>query len=138
MATKPAGPRLNDPIEDASTLPVPKRLLLGLQHLFTMFGSTVLVPLLEPFGAAGDAALSALVLGSIGLGALFCLPPVLAEMCWLPPVQWEPAVIIGVLYAGVGCSFCSFFDLSFRFWFFQFNPFTFWISHHYRSFTHFP
>ena len=45
---------------------------------------------------------------SFGLYALFCVPPVLAEMCWLPPVQWEPAVIIGVLYAGVGCSFCSF------------------------------
>ena len=45
---------------------------------------------------------------TFGLGALFCVPPVLAEMCWLPPVQWEPAVIIGVLYAGVGCSFCSF------------------------------
>ena len=29
-------------------------------------------------------------------------------MCWLPPVQWEPAVITGVLYAGVGCSFGSF------------------------------
>ena len=45
---------------------------------------------------------------TFGLGALFCVPPVLAEMCWLPPVQWEPAVITGVLYAGVGCSFGSF------------------------------
>ena len=45
---------------------------------------------------------------TFGLGALFCVPPVLAEMCWLPPVQWEPAVIIGVRYAGVGGSFCSF------------------------------
>lgn len=35
-----------EPIQDASVLPVYKRLLLGLQHLFTMFGSTVLVPLL--------------------------------------------------------------------------------------------
>ena len=85
MATKPTGPRLNDPIEDASTLPVPKRLLLGLQHLFTMFGSTVLVPLLEPFGAAGDAALSALVLGSstygiLALVALFALGYVLVRL----------------------------------------------------------
>ena len=30
MATKQTGPRLIDPIEDASVLPVPKRILLGL------------------------------------------------------------------------------------------------------------
>lgn len=42
-----------------------------LLHALVNSVSTVLVPLLEPFGAAGDAALSALVLGSIGLGALF-------------------------------------------------------------------
>lgn len=34
-----------DPITDASTLPAPKRLALGAQHLFTMFGSTIFVPL---------------------------------------------------------------------------------------------
>lgn len=45
---------------------------------------------------------------TFGLGSLFCLPPVLAEICWLPPAQWEPAVITGVLYTGVGCSFFSF------------------------------
>ena len=42
-----------------------------LLHAMINAVSTILVPLLEPFGAAGDAALSALVLGSIGLGALF-------------------------------------------------------------------
>ena len=65
MATKPAGPRLNDPIEDASTLPVPKRLLLGLQHLFTMFGSTVLVPLTTGLDVA-----TVLLMG--GIGTLIC------------------------------------------------------------------
>ena len=55
-----------------------------------------------------DLSVFGLSAATFGLGALFCVPPVLAEMCWLPPVQWEPAVIIGVLYAGVGCSFCSF------------------------------
>ena len=65
MATKQAGPRLNDPIEDASTLPVPKRLLLGLQHLFTMFGSTVLVPLTTGLDVA-----TVLLMG--GVGTLIC------------------------------------------------------------------
>ena len=34
------------PIRDARTLGVPKMLLLGLQHMFAMFGATVLVPIL--------------------------------------------------------------------------------------------
>ena len=36
----------NDPVYDARTLGVPRMLLLGLQHLFAMFGATVLVPIL--------------------------------------------------------------------------------------------
>jgi uracil permease len=38
--------RLQEPIRDASKLSVPKRLILGLQHTFTMFGATVLVPII--------------------------------------------------------------------------------------------
>ena len=34
------------PIRDARTLGMPKMLLLGLQHMFAMFGATVLVPIL--------------------------------------------------------------------------------------------
>lgn len=34
------------PISDARTLGIPKMLLLGLQHLFAMFGATILVPIL--------------------------------------------------------------------------------------------
>ena len=34
------------PIRDARTLGVPKMLVLGLQHMFAMFGATVLVPIL--------------------------------------------------------------------------------------------
>ena len=37
---------LNEGIFDARTLGVPKMLLLGFQHMFAMFGATVLVPLL--------------------------------------------------------------------------------------------
>lgn len=35
-----------EPIRDARTLGVPKMLVLGLQHMFAMFGATVLVPIL--------------------------------------------------------------------------------------------
>ena len=33
-------------IYDARSLGVPKMLLLGLQHMFAMFGATILVPML--------------------------------------------------------------------------------------------
>ena len=36
----------SEPIYDARTLGLPKMLVLGLQHLFAMFGATVLVPIL--------------------------------------------------------------------------------------------
>ena len=38
--------QLDEAIYDARTLGTPKTLVLGLQHLFAMFGSTVLVPIL--------------------------------------------------------------------------------------------
>lgn len=37
---------INGPVYDARTLGTPKMLVLGLQHMFAMFGATVLVPLL--------------------------------------------------------------------------------------------
>ena len=36
----------SQPIRDARTLGVPKMLILGMQHMFAMFGATVLVPIL--------------------------------------------------------------------------------------------
>ena len=36
----------NQPIRDARQLGLPKMLILGLQHMFAMFGATVLVPIL--------------------------------------------------------------------------------------------
>ena len=36
----------NQPIRDARTLGLPKMLILGLQHMFAMFGATILVPIL--------------------------------------------------------------------------------------------
>ena len=35
-----------EPIRDAAVLGVPKMLILGLQHMFAMFGATILVPIL--------------------------------------------------------------------------------------------
>ena len=35
-----------EPIRDARTLGTPKMLILGLQHMFAMFGATILVPIL--------------------------------------------------------------------------------------------
>ena len=37
---------INEPVYDARTLGEPKMLVLGLQHMFAMFGATVLVPML--------------------------------------------------------------------------------------------
>ena len=39
-------PAAGEPIRDARVLGVPKMLILGLQHMFAMFGATVLVPIL--------------------------------------------------------------------------------------------
>ena len=38
--------KTTDAVYDSSSLGVPKQLVLGVQHLFAMFGSTVLVPIL--------------------------------------------------------------------------------------------
>ena len=37
---------INGPVYDARTLGTPKMLVLGIQHMFAMFGATVLVPIL--------------------------------------------------------------------------------------------
>jgi len=34
----------NEPVYDARTLGAPRMFVLGLQHMFAMFGATVLVP----------------------------------------------------------------------------------------------
>lgn len=61
-------------IRDASVLGVPKMLILGLQHMFAMFGATILVPILVNgyFGSDGVQVLSVQVtLFCAGLGTLF-------------------------------------------------------------------
>lgn len=44
------------PIRDARKLGLPQMLILGLQHMFAMFGATVLVPILvQGYGQIGRA-----------------------------------------------------------------------------------
>ncbi len=63
------------PIYDARTLGTPKMLLLGLQHMFAMFGATILVPILTGIyftenGASYGLSIQVTLLFA-GLGTLF-------------------------------------------------------------------
>ncbi len=58
-------------IRDARTLGVPKMLLLGLQHMFAMFGATILVPVLTNTYFEGEGLSIQVTLVCAGLGTLF-------------------------------------------------------------------
>ena len=60
-----------DAIRDARTLGVPKMLLLGLQHMFAMFGATILVPILVNSYFEGEGLSVQGTLICAGLGTLF-------------------------------------------------------------------
>ncbi len=60
-----------DAIRDARTLEVPKMLLLGLQHMFAMFGATILVPILVNSYFEGEGLSVQVTLICAGLGTLF-------------------------------------------------------------------
>lgn len=59
------------PIKDASTLGIPKMLILGLQHLFAMFGATILVPILVYNYFNGEGLSIQVTLFFAGVGTLF-------------------------------------------------------------------
>lgn len=63
----------NDVIRDASMLGVPKMLLLGLQHMFAMFGATILVPILvnSYFESSSQVLSVQVTLFCAGIGTLF-------------------------------------------------------------------
>ena len=61
----------NDAIRDVSKLGMPKTLLLGLQHMFAMFGATILVPILVNNYFEGEGLSIQVTLFSAGLGTLF-------------------------------------------------------------------
>ena len=58
-------------IRDAKTLGVPKMLILGLQHMFAMFGATILVPILVNGYFEGQGLSIQVTLICAGLGTLF-------------------------------------------------------------------
>ncbi len=61
----------NEAIRDASVLGVPKMLILGLQHMFAMFGATILVPILVNSYFGEDVLHVQVTLICAGLGTLF-------------------------------------------------------------------
>lgn len=58
-------------IRDARALGIPKMLLLGLQHMFAMFGATILVPILVNIYFQGEGLSIQVTLICAGLGTLF-------------------------------------------------------------------
>lgn len=58
-------------IYDARELGVPKMLLLGLQHMFAMFGATILVPILVNTYFNGEGLSIQVTLICVGIGTLF-------------------------------------------------------------------
>ncbi|MBR2637167.1 MAG: uracil-xanthine permease, partial [Oscillospiraceae bacterium] len=57
-------PFTNEPVRDARTLGAGKMLILGIQHMFAMFGATVLVPIITGLSVQ-------VTLMCAGLGTLF-------------------------------------------------------------------
>jgi len=53
-------------ITDASKLGIPKYIILGVQHLFAMFGATILVPILTGLSVSSTQLFA-------GIGTLFFL-----------------------------------------------------------------
>lgn len=61
----------NENIRDARKLGMPKMLLLGLQHMFAMFGATILVPILVNGYFNGEGLSIQVTLIFAGIGTLF-------------------------------------------------------------------
>ncbi len=69
LSKNPQQPR--EVIRDARTLGTPKMLLLGLQHMFAMFGATILVPILVNNYFHGEGLSVQVTLFFAGIGTLF-------------------------------------------------------------------
>lgn len=59
-----------EPIRDAKSLGIPKMLILGLQHMFAMFGATILVPILVNSYFNGEGLSVQVTLFCAGVGTL--------------------------------------------------------------------
>lgn len=75
-----------DIIRDARVLGTPKMLLLGLQHMFAMFGATILVPILvnSYFQSTSQVLSVQVTLFCAGFGTLFsiCVPNLRFLLFW--------------------------------------------------------
>lgn len=101
------------PIYDASVLGLPKQILLGFQHLFAMFGATVLVPVLTGlsvsstllFAGIGTLLFHFLTKGKVPafLGSSFAFLGGYASVRAFCPssVNWIPYACIGVAFSGL-------------------------------------
>lgn len=107
-------------IYDAKTLGVPKMLVLGLQHMFAMFGATILVPMLTGldvsttllFAGLGTLLFHLLAKGKVPaflgssfafLGGYFAICPMLTDEAGnkVPNVEMIPYACFGVACAGL-------------------------------------
>lgn len=107
-------------IYDARTLGVPKMLVLGLQHMFAMFGATILVPMLTGldvsttllFAGLGTLLFHLLAKGKVPaflgssfafLGGYFAICPMLTDDAGnaVPNVEMIPYACFGVACAGL-------------------------------------
>ena len=71
---------INGPVYDARTLGTPKMLVLGIQHMFAMFGATVLVPILTGLDIATTLLFA-------GLGPHSSARPLLSSAATMPSVR---------------------------------------------------
>ena len=69
----------NEPIYDARTLGAPRMLVLGFQHMFAMFGATVLVPTLT-----GLSVSTTLLFAGLGTLLFICWPRARSLPSWAP------------------------------------------------------
>ena len=102
-------------IRDARSLGTPKMLLLGFQHMFAMFGATVLVPVLTGlpvsatllFAGLGTLLFHFLTKGKVPafLGSSFAFIGGYAAVCALfenqAGMNWIPYACVGVMCAGL-------------------------------------
>ena len=92
-------------VYDARLLGNPKMLALGLQHMFAMFGATVLVPILvQPYACVGVFFAGLLYFVLAGLFAMFGARRV---MRYFPPIVTGPIIIsIGLILSGSAITNC--------------------------------
>ena len=84
-----------EPIRDVSKLGLPKTLILGLQHMFAMFGATILVPILVNNYFNGEGLSIQVTLFFAGIGTLFFH---LCSKCKVPAFLGSSCAYLGGFY----------------------------------------